>query len=129
MSCSATLRTYVMGTGSSYWFIQRITGLDDIEVKGADTDLHFANGVVASRDYYAAAPIVADLIMVKGATVAPAISGLRSAWAPSTTDLTLSASVHGSSYSITGRPRGLAIDRRLGAVGVVRAQVTFLNTF
>lgn len=129
MSCSLTLRTYVMGGSSVYWIVQNVTGLDDIEVKGADTDLHFANGVVASRDYYAAAPIVADLIMVKGATVATAISGLRSAWAPSTTDLTLSASVHGSSYSITGRPRGLAIDRRLGAVGVVRAQVTFLNTF
>lgn len=129
MTCSLTLRTYVMGTGSNYWIVQNVTGLDDIEVKGADTDLHFADGVVAARDYRAAHPIVADLMMVKGANVATAISGLRSAWAPSTTDLTLSASVHGSSYSITGRPRGLAIDRRLGAVGIVRAQATFLNTY
>ena len=129
MNVSLTLSSYLVGTGSSVWGITNITGLDDVVVKAADTDLHFANGVVASRDYLAAAPIVIDLMMVKGATATTARSGLRTAWLPSTTDLTLSASVHGTSYSITGRPRGAVFDNSLEAVGVVRAQVTFLNTF
>ena len=129
MNVSLTLSSYLVGTGSSDWGIVNVSGLDDVVVKAADTELHFANGVVASRDYLAATPIVIDLMMVKGATATTARSGLRTAWLPSTTDLTLSASVHGTSYSITGRPRGVVFDNALEAVGVVRAQATFLNTF
>lgn len=131
MNVSLTLSSYLVGTGLSVWGITNITGLDDVVVKAADTDLHFANGVVASRDYLAAHPIIADLI-TQGTTQAEAESALhalRTAWLPTVTDSTLTAVFAGTSHSITGRSRGVVFDRKQAVAGIIRAQVTFLNTY
>lgn len=129
MNVSATLRSYLVGTGSSVWGITRITGLDDLMVKSADTELHFADGAVAARDYVMSSPIIIDAITrdtVTAAGVGSAIAGLKAAWAPSTTDLTLSVTFAGS-HSITGRPRGVTFDRSQAYIGKVRAQLTFMD--
>lgn len=131
MNVSLTLSSYLVGTGSSVWGITNITGLDDVVVKAADTDLHFANGVVASRDYLAAHPIIADLI-TQGTTQAEAEAAahaLRTAWLPTVTDSTLTAVFAGTSHSITGRSRGVVFDRKQAVAGIIRAQATFLNTY
>lgn len=131
MDVSLTLRAYLVGTGSSVWGVTRLSGLDDIVVKFADTELHFANGVTASRDYLAAAPIVADVITRPGTTQAEAEAAahaLKAAWLPSTVDLTLTAVSAGSSHSIGGRPRGVVFDRTNAVAGLIRAQLTFLDT-
>lgn len=131
MNVSLTLSSYLVGTGSSDWGIVNVSGLDDVVVKAADTELHFANGVVASRDYLAAHPIVADLL-TRGTTqteAEAAAHALRAAWLPTVTDQTLTVVFAGSSHSITGRPRGVVFDRRQAVAGIIRAQVTFLNTY
>ena len=131
MNVSITLRSYLIGTGSAEWGITRLSGLDDIVVKYADTELHFANGVTASRDYLAASPILADVITRPGTTQTEAENAahaLRAAWVPSTVDITCTVVSAGSSHSIVGRPRGVVFDRTNATAGLIRAQLTFLDT-
>lgn len=130
MNVSATLRSYLIGTGSATWGITNVTGLDDLTIKAADTELHFADGAVASFDYVASSPVIIDAITrstLSASAAESAITGLRTAWLPSTTDLTLTVVFAGASHPIVGRPRGATFRRDQQHAGVVRAQLTFMD--
>lgn len=130
MICSVTLRSYLVGTGSSVWGITNISGVDDVIVKSYDTDLHFADGVVATADHLAAAPIIVDCI-TRGVTAAgaeAAAAALRAAWLPSAVDITCSINFAGYDVSVSGRPRGCTFQRAQAHAGIITAQLTFLDT-
>lgn len=126
---TATLRTYTVGTGD--WGIRAITGVDDYTVKSVDYARHFANGSVAVADHADAQLIVIDVqtdpSIVTYSAAQTALTALRTAWAPSSGDLTLGVVLGTLSTSFTGRPRGFVVDRSAMTFGVIRAQLSFLN--
>lgn len=123
MAATAVVRGYTMGDGAP-WIVDDITGIFDIAVKSADTDLHFDDGVKASRDYRAPSPIVVSMHCLH--SFSAAIAGLQAAWAPSHTDIAFTFDQGLVSGVVAGRPRGLAVRTGQLKFGLVRAQATFL---
>lgn len=125
MAQSFSIRSLSGGPGTSYLVASEgISGVRGFGVKSADTDLHFADGSVASRDHKSTRMVSIPIIV--RSTVAglnAALTALETAFAPSSVDINLTVTTVGT-HVLSGRPRGLEIDDSFGD-GTARALALF----
>lgn len=124
------IRSLTGGVGTAYHIESSgITGTRGFGIKSADTDLHFDDGVVASRDHKSARTITIPII-VRGAplsTIDTLVGALETAWAPAAADINLELHTGTRNFTVSGRPRGLEVDETFGD-GTARCLAIFLVT-
>lgn len=132
MDATVTLRTVVMGTGSTVANIAPpgISGIGVPGPKTTDVDLDGQPGSYGGNEYPAARALTVPLVIVQD-TAGDALAELdtlNTAWAAVEDggDETLDVDIDGWSATYTGRPRGLAVELSDLKNGVIQALGTFV---
>lgn len=127
----AEIRSLVTGDGTNYPLdgdAGGITGLGVPTPKTADVDLLHADGAYGAPDYMGTRVLTIPYML--GGTDAEVfewLDDLNTAWAPSTTDITLKVGLpYWGEVTFNGRPRGLDADTRSAHFGLIRCQATFV---
>lgn len=128
----AELRSLTMGDGTNYPFdaeVGGITGLGVPAPKTADVDLAHQDGAYGSEDFMGVRVVTIPFVL--GGTPAQVfewLDDLNTAWAPASSDLTLTLGLpfYGD-VDLEGRPRGLDVDTKHAQFGIIRAMGTFVG--
>ena len=114
------LRSTLMGRTTVYKLVG-LDGLGEPPVRSRDVELFGTDGSYGSPDYRGPRVILVTLQLVQtsSANAFTSLTSLRTAWAPSTTDIPLYFRVPGwGKVHVDGRPRGLEAEldvRRVAA--------------
>lgn len=121
----------VTGDGTNYPLDAESNGIEGLGVptpKSADVDLAHQNGAYGSDDFMS--PRVITIPYALGGTPAQVfewLNDLNTAYAPSTTDVTLTIGLpYYADLVFTGRPRGLDANTRNSHFGIILCQATFV---
>lgn len=126
------IRTTLMGDGSDFPLDRdrrrSYTPLGDVSVKAQDVVLSSGDGSYAGADRKGPRIFTLPLVYVgTSANCGLAIQTMETAWAPSTTDITLHGRIPGvGKFVVNGRPRGLAVDFANMDFGEIRFLATFV---
>lgn len=107
------LRAYLLNGATGPWFLDNVKGWLGGGVKSHDVELDLGDGAVSGTDSRAARILVFDWYCTEAddAAAFAAVRALETAWAPSTTDIALHATLPSDGHVyVMGRPRDLVID-------------------
>jgi hypothetical protein len=124
------IRGLLTGAGTVYRIgPATISGLGIPPMKTADVELFGRDGSFGSPDFLGPRILIVEYVINQTSETAAIASfqTLATAWAPSTTNITIEIQLPGWHFTATGRPRGLELDlaprTRFG--GVIEALAEF----
>lgn len=116
------------GTNDLWMDKQRVTGLlGNPAPKSSDVDLWGQAGAAGNPEYDGVrlVTITAKIVSSSQANALTALNALRTAWASSTTDITLTVQLGGVKYQVSGRPRGFTDDLSQLDLSIVHVLLRF----
>jgi hypothetical protein len=125
---TATIRGLTIGEGTSYPFTQPgITGLGVPATRTADQERGHLSGDVGGDDVMGKRVLTIPLICsaADGTAAWTLLVALKTAWAPSYTDIPFAITFAGVTLTYNGRPRGMDTEMGFLGSGVVPCLLTF----